>query len=298
MKNKISEYISLSKIVPDENQPRKYFAPEKLATLKDSVKRFGILNPLTVEKVGDKYLLVDGERRYKTAKDLGLKDVPVIVTEPRNEIERLIEQFHLQEQHEGWNPAEKAMTIHKLAIELGVGMTEAYKLLGINSRTAAVYMSFAHIIDKENFMKNEVSIFFAQSINNLRRTAKKISVEKLNKSFTRTDEKTLERVMVNKLKSGEINKGSEIVKIKDAIIKDPNMIAELLKGKMSADDMYVKSKAQGATNLRRLKVSAAYFGSYVNKFLSQPDVEVTEEVLVDVKYAKKAAADFLARFGE
>lgn len=88
--------LSLKDIVPDEHQPRSYFDAKKLASLKDSVNRYGIKNPLIVDKVGNKYILIDGERRFKVAEDLGLKEVPVIVEEPKSETERLIEQFHMK----------------------------------------------------------------------------------------------------------------------------------------------------------------------------------------------------------
>jgi ParB family transcriptional regulator, chromosome partitioning protein len=73
--------IPLDKIIMPEAQPRRYFAPKAMQSLVESVKRDGILVPLLVRPVGDKYELVAGERRYKAAKDASLSKVPVTIRE-------------------------------------------------------------------------------------------------------------------------------------------------------------------------------------------------------------------------
>ncbi|MBO5313092.1 MAG: ParB/RepB/Spo0J family partition protein [Clostridia bacterium] len=71
--------IDTNLIVPNPNQPRKQFAEEAILKLADSIRQFGIIQPLTVRKAGDIYELVSGERRLRASKELGLKQVPCII---------------------------------------------------------------------------------------------------------------------------------------------------------------------------------------------------------------------------
>ncbi|MBD2023800.1 ParB/RepB/Spo0J family partition protein [Leptolyngbya sp. FACHB-711] len=73
--------VPIRKIVLPKRQPRRYFDPEKLAQLTQSVKEHGILEPLLVRPLEDGYELIAGERRYRAAKEVGLKEVPVVVRE-------------------------------------------------------------------------------------------------------------------------------------------------------------------------------------------------------------------------
>ena len=72
--------ISISSIVPNPNQPRKSFSMESILKLADSIKQFGIIQPLTIRKVADYYELVSGERRLRAAKELNMTFVPCIIT--------------------------------------------------------------------------------------------------------------------------------------------------------------------------------------------------------------------------
>lgn len=71
--------ISISSIIPNPNQPRKDFPEESILKLADSIKQFGIVQPLTVRKVGEVYELVAGERRLRAAMELNMNFVPCIV---------------------------------------------------------------------------------------------------------------------------------------------------------------------------------------------------------------------------
>lgn len=73
--------IKLSKIEPNREQPRKDFNEEQLNELADSIRRYGVLQPLLVQKKGDYYEIVAGERRWRAAKIAGLKEVPVVIRE-------------------------------------------------------------------------------------------------------------------------------------------------------------------------------------------------------------------------
>ena len=74
------EQIGVNLIAPNPNQPRKVFDEDGILKLADSIRQFGIIQPLVVRKTGELYELVAGERRLRAAKELGLKDVPCIVS--------------------------------------------------------------------------------------------------------------------------------------------------------------------------------------------------------------------------
>ena len=75
------QMMKLSKIEPNREQPRKHFEEDALLELADSIKKFGVIQPLVVQKKDDYYEIIAGERRWRAAKLAGLKEVPVIIKE-------------------------------------------------------------------------------------------------------------------------------------------------------------------------------------------------------------------------
>ena len=73
--------MKLSLIEPNEEQPRKDFNEELIGELADSIKKYGVLQPLLVQKKGEHYEIIAGERRWRAAKVAGLKEVPVVIRE-------------------------------------------------------------------------------------------------------------------------------------------------------------------------------------------------------------------------
>ena len=115
--------VKLSKIEPNREQPRKSFDEEQLAELADSIKRFGVLQPLLVQKKKDIYEIIAGERRWRAAKLAGLKEVPVVIREysPQQAMEiALIENV----QRENLNPIEEALAYQKLMQEFQLKQEE------------------------------------------------------------------------------------------------------------------------------------------------------------------------------
>lgn len=76
MNNEIIQ-IDIDKVIPNIYQPRKYFNEESIEELSESIKQYGIIQPLTVRKRGDVYELVAGERRLRAAKLANLNKVPL-----------------------------------------------------------------------------------------------------------------------------------------------------------------------------------------------------------------------------
>lgn len=115
--------VKINKIEPNSEQPRRNFEEDGLLELADSIKQFGILQPLLVQKKDNYYEIIAGERRWRAAKMAGLKEVPVIVREytKRETVEiALIENI----QRENLNPIEEAMAFKKLLTEFSLKQDE------------------------------------------------------------------------------------------------------------------------------------------------------------------------------
>lgn len=108
--------LRISEIEPNRSQPRKNFDEDSLVELSDSIKQFGVIQPLIVQKKGSRYEIIAGERRWRAAKKAGIKSVPVIVKEytPQEVMEiSLIENI----QREDLNPIEEALAYKRLLEE-------------------------------------------------------------------------------------------------------------------------------------------------------------------------------------
>ena len=101
------EHIPISEIVPSPLQPRRNFPAEQLQELVESIREHGIIQPLIVRRVEGKCELIAGERRWRAASQLGLKDAPVIL---RQASDRDVLELSLIEnlQREDLNPIEEA----------------------------------------------------------------------------------------------------------------------------------------------------------------------------------------------
>ena len=115
--------IKISRIEPNEGQPRKSFDEETLKELADSMKEYGILQPLLVKRKGDNFQIIAGERRWRAAKMAGLKEVPVIVRE--NNKQQSVEIALIENvQRADLNPIEEALAYQQLMQEFGLKQEE------------------------------------------------------------------------------------------------------------------------------------------------------------------------------
>ena len=110
------EKINLSEVIPNPYQPRQNFDPEKLKELADSIKEFGVLQPVILRKIEEGYEIVSGERRCRASKLAGQKTVPGVV---REYDDRQMGEIALVEnlQRDDLNPIEEAAAYKKLAEE-------------------------------------------------------------------------------------------------------------------------------------------------------------------------------------
>lgn len=77
--------LPLYMIAPNPNQPRKYFDPEAMEELKNSILEYGLIQPITVRRYGGEYELVAGERRFRAAQMAGLEEIPSVIIEADND---------------------------------------------------------------------------------------------------------------------------------------------------------------------------------------------------------------------
>ena len=126
--------VKITKIEPNREQPRKNFDEEALQELADSIKQFGLLQPILVQDRKTYYEIIAGERRWRAAKLAGLKEVPVII---KDYTDQEIVEISLIEniQREDLNPIEEALAYKRLLTEFDLKQEEVAERVS-KSRTA------------------------------------------------------------------------------------------------------------------------------------------------------------------
>ena len=126
--------VNITKIEPNREQPRKKFDEDSLEELAESIKQFGLLQPIIVQDKKNYYEIIAGERRWRAAKKAGLKEIPVII---KNLTEREIVEISLIEniQRENLNPIEEAQAYKRLPTEFNLKQDEVAERVA-KSRTA------------------------------------------------------------------------------------------------------------------------------------------------------------------
>jgi ParB family transcriptional regulator, chromosome partitioning protein len=114
--NKSPFMVKLSEVEPNRKQPRKHFDEEALQELADSIKKYGVIQPLLVEKKEKYYEIIAGERRWRAAKIAGLKEIPVVLKE-LSEQEKMEIALIENIQREDLNPIEEAQAYKRLLDE-------------------------------------------------------------------------------------------------------------------------------------------------------------------------------------
>ena len=128
------EKIKIIDIEPNKNQPRRVFDMEAIEELAESIKIYGVIQPIIVNKKDGYYEIVAGERRWRASKKAGLTEIPCII---RNDDERKTKEIALIEniQREDLNPIEKAKGFKQLIDEYGLKQQELADIMGMNRST-------------------------------------------------------------------------------------------------------------------------------------------------------------------
>ena len=126
--------MKINDVEPNRDQPRKHFEEDALLELADSIKQFGILQPLIVQKRNDYYEIIAGERRWRAAKQAGIKEIPVIIKEYTDQ--EIVEISLIENiQRENLNPIEEAQAYKRLLNEFRLKQDEVAERVS-KSRTA------------------------------------------------------------------------------------------------------------------------------------------------------------------
>ena len=126
--------LKITDVMPNKNQPRALFDEDALSALSDSIKEYGVIQPIIVKKEEKGYKIVAGERRWRAAKKAGLKTIPAVI---RDYDDRAVKEVALVEnlQREDLNPLEIAAGYRSLMDEYGLTQEEVSSRIG-RSRSA------------------------------------------------------------------------------------------------------------------------------------------------------------------
>ncbi len=128
--------LKITEVEPNRDQPRKNFDQEALEELADSIKEYGLIQPIVVSQKDGYYGIIAGERRWRASKIAGLTEIPAII---REDNERINSEISLIEnmQREDLNPYEKAVGVRTLIDNYGLSQEEVAKKLGKGRSTIA-----------------------------------------------------------------------------------------------------------------------------------------------------------------
>lgn len=116
-RNRELKWIAVDKIIPNERNPRRkdHFTQDQLARLRKSIRQFGILEPvIVIPYKDDLYMLIEGERRYRSARSEGTKELPAVIVNKMDEHDQLVTMFNIHTNRRGWEKAEELISIREL----------------------------------------------------------------------------------------------------------------------------------------------------------------------------------------
>ncbi|MBQ8327911.1 MAG: ParB/RepB/Spo0J family partition protein [Lachnospiraceae bacterium] len=252
--------VKITKIEPNREQPRKNFDEDALLELSESIKQFGLLQPILVQDRKDHYEIIAGERRWRAAKLAGLKEVPVII---RNYTEQEIVEIALIEniQREDLNPIEEALAYKRLLDEFNLKQDEVAERVS-KSRTAVTNsIRLLKLCDEVQQMvvNDMISTGHARAI---------ISVEDPEKQYL-----LAQRIFDEKLSVREVEK----------LIKDMNKPAKVKKVTDETLNLIYQELEENLKQKLSTKVSVVSKGSGTGKieieFYSNEDLERIVEAI-------------------
>ena len=237
--------VNITKVEPNREQPRKNFDEDALEELAESIKQFGLLQPILVQDRKTHYEIIAGERRWRAAKKAGLKEVPVII---KNLTEQEIVEISLIEniQRENLNPIEEAQAYKRLLTEFNLKQDEVAERVA-KSRTAVTNsMRLLKLCDnvQQMIIDDMISTGHARALITIEdpeqqyAIAQQIFDEKLSV-------RDVEKLVKNLSKPSKVKKTVTTDKSLEAVYQD---IEENLKQKLSTK-VTITSKGNGAGKL-------------------------------------------------
>ena len=142
--------IALSDIIPNPTQPRTDFDEEALEELAESIRQLGLIQPITVKREGEKYIIISGERRWRASEKAGLKSVPAYIREVDDttlHAMALVENI----QREDLNAIEISLGMQRLVEECGLTQEALAERLGKKRSTVANYLRLLNLPEEVQF---------------------------------------------------------------------------------------------------------------------------------------------------
>lgn len=182
IENSIIE-LPLEKVIPNRNQPRHYFDDESLEELTQSIREFGVIQPIVVRHLNgeDRYEIIAGERRYKAAQKLGMNTIPSIINDNISDISSLemalIENIHRKD----LTPIELAHALRQLVEEFNLTHEELSRRIGKSRTTITNFLRLLSLPVEVQKMVDEgkVSMGHAKVIAGLKTKNEQIEVANL-----------------------------------------------------------------------------------------------------------------------
>ena len=169
--------VSIDKIIPNRFQPRLIFDEKSLNELSESIKEHGIIQPLIVRPLNDKYEIIAGERRYKAATMAGLTTVPILVTN-LNDSKSAEVAIVENNQRKNLNPIEEAKSYKRILDRKFKTQEELSKVLGINQSTISNKLRLLTLTKdvQEALSKDKISERHARSLLKVQNESKQIEL--------------------------------------------------------------------------------------------------------------------------
>ena len=258
------KWVPLKKVVRNERNPRQQasFAPESLAALKASVEEHGIIEPLIVQDYDDDmFMLIEGERRYRVAESLEMKDIPVMVVNRQDEQDQVILMFNIHHQRKGWEMAEELTAIKELVERNGhVGEDEIAKRLGISTATLRDRLQVLAMGDKvvQDIARDKLDYSSALRSDQL---AKSIAKKRPDVAAKLGGEKGVQSRLLDKARSRRPSGGrggisQELVEARKDLVDPDAMPDELVEEYLERPDAKlsdVRQKAQSLEERRKVE---------------------------------------------
>jgi ParB family chromosome partitioning protein len=182
--------VDVDRLSPNALQPRSQADDERLADLARSIKSNGVIQPIIVRKVGDRFQIIAGERRWRAARQAGLLRVPVVVREVAKGQERSLLEMALIEniQRENLNPIDEAHAYHRLSAEFHLTQEDIADAVGKDRSSVANYLRLLKLPDdvRADVAAGTLSMGHARALLTLtdeadqRRTARDIIAQNLS----------------------------------------------------------------------------------------------------------------------
>ena len=176
--SEISE-IAISDIIPNPTQPRTEFDEEALAELADSIRELGLIQPITVKRDGEKYIIISGERRWRASERAGLDSIPAYIREVDDttlHAMALVENI----QREDLNAIEISLGMQRLVEECGLTQEALATRLGKKRSTVANYLRLLNLPNEIQYAikSGAISMGHAKAIASLESRTKQLSLLK------------------------------------------------------------------------------------------------------------------------